>query len=140
MVLSAVALIFASATAQAAPQCPNLSTQSVSELPVAERLTITACAQRLAADAINAQQATRHDPRMTLKADVEGSTLRYNYRLALDARQVPEPRRAEMERMIRADQCADAGARVVLANGGSYRFIWKDRSGAVIRDVLIDRC
>ena len=140
MFLSAVFLSFAATTAQAAPQCSELSVQSVNKLSAAKRFEITACWQRVTADAVNAQQATRRDPRMTMKADVEGATLRYNYRLALDARQIPEARRAAILSMLKADLCADGQAQIVMSNGGSYRYIFKDRSGQVIRDVLINHC
>ena len=77
---------------------------------------------------------------MTMRADVEGATLRYNYRLALDAQQVSKARRASMVDILKNDLCADAGSHIVMSNGGSYRYIFKDRSGTVIQDVLIERC
>jgi len=96
--------------------------------------------QRLTADALNAEAAKRHNPQMTMTADVEGATLRYNYRLALDARQIPQARLSAMLPMLKEDLCADGRVRIVMSNGGKYRYIFKDRSGQVIRDVLIDRC
>lgn len=140
MFWSAFVLGLATAAAQPPSPCPNLTVDGVSRLSAAERLEVTACEMRVTADALNAREARRNDPRMTMRADVEGATLRYNYRLALDARQIPEAKRAAMFGMLKGDLCADSRVHIVMSNGGSYRYIFKDRSGQVIRDVLIDHC
>jgi len=138
--LFAVVLGLATATAQGASRCGNPTVDEVRQLSAAARLEITSCFQRVTADQINALQAGRNDPHMTMKADVEGATLRYNYRLALDAKQIPEARRAAILSMLKGDLCADGQAKIVMSNGGSYRYIFKDRSGQIIRDVVIDHC
>ena len=140
MFLSAFFLGLATTTALTTSPCPNLTVDEVSRLSAAERLEVTACEMRLTADVINAQQAKRRDPRMAMTADVEGATLRYNYQLALDARQIPQARLTAMLPMLKQDLCADGRVKIVMSNGGKYRYIFKDRSGVVIRDVLIDHC
>lgn len=140
MSASALLLGLATATAQSASNCGSPTLNEVNEMSAAARLEVTACMQRLTADALNAEQAKRHDPRMTMTADVEGATLRYNYRLALDARQIPQARLTAMLPMLKDNLCADGRVRIVMSNGGKYRYIFKDRSGQVIRDVLIDHC
>lgn len=114
---------------------------SLAEVPLAERRLFIACVQRLASRQINMRTPVAIDSITTLQSTaVSGATLQYNYRLDVDAGQVPAEGRATIEGSTRANVCANADMVRMMTNGGSYRYVWADRAGRPIHQILIERC
>lgn len=115
--------------------------RSIADLPDSARASLTACAQRAAADLINASPPGQTDPRWRFeRAAAVGGTLQYHYRFASDARGVPAGLQSQLAARARTDVCAMAPMREVISNGGAFEYIWLNRTGAMIGGVRIDRC
>ena len=114
---------------------------SMEEVPPAQRLAIVACSQALVSRHINAGAPYVIDAITTLQStSASAARLQYNYRVDVDAGQVTADNRANIERSTRANVCANADMVRTMVNGGSYRYVWTDRSGRLIHQILIERC
>lgn len=116
-------------------------TTPMAGLSAEQRRALTACAQALVADQINSVAPRAVDEVTTLQsASATGTTLQYNYQLALDAAQVSAAARSQVEQATRTFVCGEPNMRATMSNGGAYRYVWNDRAGQLVHQVLITSC
>ena len=99
------------------------------------------CANGLVAGRINSITPAEVDPLTTLvSAEATGTALPSNYRVDLDARAVTDDQRRAIERSTRAMSAPRPDMVRTIGYGGSYRYVWRDRAGVPLQQLLIDRC
>ena len=125
----------------AACVAPGDESRPLSAMSTAERHALIECANRYAAQQINAQTPMRVDDITTLESvTTSGTTVIYNQRANVDVRDITAPIRAQMDQTVRRNVCASEQMRNTISYGGGYRYIWVDRAGAFIHRVDITRC
>jgi hypothetical protein len=103
--------------------------------------TALACFQALMAGKINSAAPLTVDEITSLEsAETSGTTLQYNYQVAVDASGVTAEMRTAIDRDTRANVCGSSDMASTIGNGGAYRYVWNDRSGRPIHTLLVDRC
>lgn len=106
-----------------------------------EREAMIACAMRRSAALLNAQMPHRVDEITTLESvDAAGTMVIYNNRVDIDAGAVRAEHRAALEQATRQHVCQQADMVQTISFGGSYRYIWRDTRGALVHDLIVNRC
>ena len=120
---------------------PGVTAQTpVSTIPRARLMEGLHCIQVLIARQINSVAPLTVDEVTTLvSADAVGPTLQYHYRLDTDAARFTAAMRDGLSASTRSAACA-ASLRRSIALGASYRYIWTDRQGRPVHQLLIERC
>lgn len=120
---------------------PEQRQLAMSALSPAARLALMTCFQREAARQLNAQLPYRVDGATVLRSvATDGAQLTYLNDVDIDAAQVTAGQREEVIQSTRANACGQEGMRATMSHGGSYRYIWFDRSGAELMRTTIERC
>ena len=105
------------------------------------RRALVVCANRHIARQLNAQTPLRVDDVTTLQSVVAmDAVLLYNQSVEVDVQDVTSGDRTRMEATIRSNVCSLSEMRLTISFGGTYAYIWSDRSGRLIHRVRIDRC
>ena len=136
-------------------QSPNIDTSGVSaacvaageenrplaSLSAAARLALIECANRYAAQQINARTPMRVDDITTLESvTTSGPTVIYNQRVNLEARAVTDAMKAQLSQTVTANVCGSEQMRNTISYGGAYRYIWIDRAGTFVHRLDVTRC
>ena len=107
----------------------------------AQLRAVVACANAHAARQLNTQTPIRVDEVTSLQSVVAMDTLLvYNNQVNLDAGDIPAEARRRLEQNTRDYVCRSNEMRQTIANGGSYGYVWLDRSGALIHQTRIETC
>lgn len=113
----------------------------LSAISPAQLRSMVACANGLVAANINSITPARVDPLTTLvSAEASGTTLQYNSRVDLEANAVSAEQRQAIEQSTRAYVCTQGDMVRTIGFGGAYRYVWNDRNGRLVHQVMIDRC
>ena len=130
-----------SGAAIAACVAPGDEERSLSSFSEAQRLALIACANRLAAEQINAQTPMRVDDVTTLESvTVSGTTVIYHQRVDIDGRNVTPAMKTSIDQAVRTRVCGSENMRNTIVNGGAYAYNWVDRSGAFLHRLEIRAC
>jgi len=107
----------------------------------AQLRAVVACANAHAARQLNAQTPIRVDEITSLQSIVAMDTLLiYNNQVNVDARDIPAEAKFRLEQNTRDYVCRSPEMRQTIVNGGSYGYVWIDRSGALIHQARIEAC
>ena len=120
---------------------PGEEQRPMASMSRTERLALVACANRYAAEQINAQTPMRVDEYTTLESvQVEGATVIYNQRVTVDRRNVTATVKQQLDQTVRANVCASEQMRNTISYGGAYRYVWTDSSGNFLHRLDITGC
>jgi hypothetical protein len=114
-------------------QIPNMP-----RAQVAERL---GCFTREIARRLNQQLPWKGDPFTTLDSvSAEGTTLTYHYTVDLARAQLPPAMLEALKARVRTTVCGEEEMRTTIGIGGAYRYLWNDREGGRIDELLVASC
>ena len=119
----------------------GMESRAMSELSAAQRETMMSCAQGEAARQLNAQTPILVDEISAVDAvTAEGTQLTYHMQVLVNLADVTDAQRAGVVQATRGNVCGLEQMRRTMAMGGSYRYIWTDRTGAEIARTVIAGC
>ena len=120
---------------------PGELARPMAELTESQRRALIACANATAARQLNSQMPMRVDD-ITILESVEavGTTVVYNQRANVDARNVTPAIKASIDQSVRANVCGSEDMRSTISYGGAYTYVWIDRSGNFIHRLHITGC
>ncbi|HEX5183164.1 MAG TPA: hypothetical protein VFW19_08445 [Allosphingosinicella sp.] len=110
----------------------------MSKAALAARL---ACFTREAANGLNRQLPQRIDKATLLqRVSAEGTTLTYHYSVDLLSSELKPGALDAFKPNVIAKVCAATDMRRIISIGGSYRYIWLDRNGVTLGDLVVSSC
>jgi len=119
----------------------GMESRAMSELSAAQRQTMMSCAQGEAARQLNAQTPIQVDELSAVRSvTAEGAQLTYHMQVQVNLADVTDAQRAGVVQSTRGNVCGLEQMRRTMAMGGSYRYIWTDRTGAEIARTVIAGC
>ena len=120
---------------------PGQEQRPIMDMPASERLALVACANRYAAQQINAQTPMRVDEITTLeRVETSGATVIYHQRVAVDGANVTTAMKQNLDQSVRGHVCGSEQMRNTISYGGAYRYMWTDRSGTFLHRLDITSC
>jgi len=100
-----------------------------------------ACFTRVAGARFNRKLPMNVDPSTVLeRVSTEGTRLTYHYKVDLVAANVPAAAIEGLRTKVRTNVCQSGDMREVISVGGSYRYLWNDRAGAQLAELLVSSC
>jgi len=100
-----------------------------------------ACFTREAARLFNAELPMKTDEHTILeRVEADGTRITFHNRLTVAAAEIPAGMFDLLEKDISTGTCEDAETRGMIGLGGSYRYIWRDKAGATLDELVVDRC
>ena len=119
---------------------PAIRNLPLSRVTTAQRHAVIACIFRRTAAEMNAQAPIPMGNGDVLQSVVAGgTTVFYNYRLNVAAADFPAAERRALGERTRANVC-QSNMRETVGWGGRFGYNWFDRSGALLHDIVVDRC
>lgn len=110
-------------------------------LPKAQQVRKLSCFTREAAKRFNATLPSKVDEATTLdRVSADGVTLIYHYTVNVLRAQLRPGALEAFKPTVKSKVCAAADMRSIISVGGSYRYLWNDRAGQPIGELLVDRC
>jgi hypothetical protein len=110
----------------------------ISKAELARRL---ACFTREAAKHFNLRLPQQVDAKTTLqRVSAEGTILTYHYTVDLLRSELPPGALDAFKPTVRTKVCGAADMRNIISLGGSYRYVWLDRNGEAIGELLVSSC
>lgn len=119
----------------------DVSKEVFLKLPKAERERKLSCYMKAGADDVARKLPMKADALTTVTA-VELTHLTLTYRNTVDVllKDVPAGALDVLKTSVRASVCAAPPMQQTTELGGSYRYIWLDRTGAKIGELLVADC
>ena len=100
-----------------------------------------ACFTREAAARFNRTLPSQVDPATTLeRVSADGATLTYHYKVSIARSELRPGALDAFKPKVREKVCAAADMKSIVAIGGAYRYLWIDRNGEAIGELLVDAC
>ena len=113
----------------------------MAEMSAEQRRTMIACVMRASSAALNRQLPVNVDDSTIMESTtVDGATLTYNARINLARSELQSNAAQLLDQAARRFVCSTPDMTQTIAMGGSYRYVWIDRDGALVHRMLIDRC
>jgi len=110
-------------------------------LTKAEQVRRLSCFTREAAVRFNRTLPNKVDAATTLdRVSADGTTLTYHYTVNLLRSELRPGALDAFKPTVKSKVCAAADMNMIISVGGSYRYVWADRTGQPIGDLLVDRC
>lgn len=119
----------------------DLTYDQVRIMPKAEVARRLGCFTREAARQLNLQLPVKVDPVTTLEqVTAEGTTLIYRYSADVLRGQVAPEALEAAKAGVRAKVCQSQDMRDTIGIGGVYRYIWNDRAGERLGELVVASC
>ncbi len=119
----------------------EMSYDQIPTMPKAEVAKRLGCYTREFASQLSRQLPVKVDPVTTLESvTAEGTTLSYHYRADLLRAQLPREALAGLKAGVRTKVCQSEDMRNTVSIGGAYRYVWNDREGQRIGEMIVTSC
>ncbi|HEY5720814.1 MAG TPA: hypothetical protein VIT45_00680 [Allosphingosinicella sp.] len=131
----------AEAAAVAAACGGDMTPAQMAAMPKAKVAARLSCFNREAAVRFNRKLPMNVDPQTILeRVSTEGTLLTYHYKVDVLTADVPAASLETVKTSVRAKVCNAADMRNIISAGGSYRYLWNDRAGAQLAELVVSSC
>jgi hypothetical protein len=110
----------------------------MSKAAIAARLI---CFTREAAARFNKTLPNQVDAKTLLeRVSAEGTTLTYHYKVDVLVNELRPGAVETFKPTVKGKVCGAADMRSIISIGGAYRYLWSDRNGASIGELVVNSC
>jgi hypothetical protein len=128
-------------TAAVGATCGDMPMAQLAALPVAQRTARLACYTRESARRLSTRLPHQVDDVTVLeRISVDGTELTYHNKVSVLRADVPAAAIQTFTTNVRTTVCNSEGMRNTIQVGGSYRYIWVDRNGEPLAQLLVTSC
>ena len=106
-----------------------------------QRRATVSCYLREISKRLNWKLPSRSDYSTILeRTNVVGTMLTYSFRADVYLSEIKPGAMAEWKPIVREEICADSVMKESITRGGTYRYLWRDRSGKYIDALIVRHC